>query len=371
MRERAKAMAATETTGERARRHRRRSPVGASPGTLIADPAAHQSALNLTLISPDTCEFVDNASLDDVVAACDKWPLVWLDCVGLANVELIEQIGRIFALHTLALEDVVNTGQRPKADFFDDHAFFVLRMIDDAKTSRYEQISFFFGENFVVTFQEREGDPFEPVRQRIRTSNPSRLRHRKADYLAYALIDAVVDSYFPIVDATGDTLDKIEDELLASPQKHQIGQLHGLRRATNLLKRTLWPLRDALTTIIRSDAPFISAETKIYFNDTLDHSIRLVETVDSQRETMIGLIEMHLSLSQSRTNEIIAVLTIVSAIFIPLTFLVGVWGMNFDPAASPWNMPELRSYYGYPLALGFMACVAIGLVIIFKLRRWL
>ncbi|PWK68352.1 magnesium/cobalt transporter CorA [Aminobacter sp. AP02] len=350
---------------KRANRHGRRAPIGASPGTLIADPAARQSALNLTLISPDACEFVDNASLDDVAAACDSWPVIWLDCVGLANIDLIEQIGHIFGLHTLALEDVVNTGQRPKADFFDDHAFFVLSMIDDAKSGRYEQISFFFNDKFVVTFQEREGDPFEPVRQRIRTSNPSRLRHRKADYLAYALIDAVVDSYFPVVDATGDTVDKIEDELLASPQKHQIGQLHGLRRATNLLKRTIWPLRDALTTLIRSDAAFISAETKVYFNDTLDHSIRLTETVESQRETMIGLIEMHLSLSQSRTNEIIGVLTIVSAIFIPLTFLAGIWGMNFE------NMPELKTVYGYPAALGFMAFVAVGLVIIFKRRRWL
>ncbi|MCX8570210.1 MULTISPECIES: magnesium/cobalt transporter CorA [Hyphomicrobiales] len=339
--------------------------MGASPGTLIADPAARQSALNLTLISPEACEFVDNASLDDVAAACEQWPLIWLDCVGLANVGLIEDIGRIFGLHTLALEDVVNTGQRPKAEFFDEHAFFVLSMIDDAKTGRYEQISFFFGDKFVVTFQERQGDPFEPVRRRIRTSNPSRLRHRKADYLAYALIDAVVDSYFPIVDATGDKVDAIEDELLAAPRKHHISQLHGLRRATNLLKRTIWPLRDALTTLVRADASFISAETKVYFNDTLDHSIRLSETVESQRETMIGLIEMHLSLSQARTNEIIGVLTIVSAIFIPLTFLAGIWGMNFE------NMPELKSVYGYPAALSFMAFVAITLVVIFKRRGWL
>lgn len=364
-------MAGAETIAVRPSRHVRRAPVGASPGTLIADPSARQSALNLTLISPDACEFINNASLDDVAAACEKWPLIWLDCVGLADIALIEEIGNIFSLHTLALEDVVNTGQRPKADFFDDHAFFVLSMIDDAKSGRYEQISFFFGENFVVTFQEREGDPFEPVRQRIRISNPSRLRHRKADYLAYALIDAVVDSYFPIVDATGDKVDAIEDELLAAPRKQHISQLHGLRRATNLLKRTLWPLRDALTTLIRSDAAFISAETKVYFNDTLDHSIRLAETVESQRETMIGLIEMQLSLSQSRTNEIISVLTIVSAIFIPLTFLAGIWGMNFDPTISPWNMPELLWPYGYPVALGFMALVAISLVLFFRWRKWL
>ncbi|WP_378945089.1 magnesium/cobalt transporter CorA [Mesorhizobium sp. ANAO-SY3R2] len=356
---------ASHKSEKRARRHARRTPVGASPGTLIADPAAKRSALNLTLISPDACEFVDNPSLEDVAAACKRWPLIWLDCVGLANIELIAEIGRIFGLHTLALEDVVNTGQRPKAEFFDEHAFFVLSMIDDARTGRYEQISFFFGKNFVVTFQEREGDPFEPVRQRIRTSNPSRLRTSNADYLAYALIDAVVDSYFPIVDATGDKVDAIEDELLAAPQKHHVSQLHALRRATNLLKRTIWPLRDALSTLIRSDADFISADTKVYLNDTLDHAIRLTENVEAQRETMIGLIEMHLSLTQARTNEIIGVLTIISAIFIPLTFLAGIWGMNFE------NMPELKSAYGYPLALGFMAFVAIGLVAVFRRRGWL
>ncbi|WP_269930855.1 magnesium/cobalt transporter CorA [Aminobacter sp. HY435] len=364
-------MAEAETIALRPQRHVRRAPVGASPGTLIADPAARQSALNLTLISPEACEFINNASLDDVSAACEKWPLIWLDCVGLANVGLIEEIGRIFGLHTLALEDVVNTGQRPKADFFDDHAFFVLSMIDDAKAGRYEQISFFFGENFVVTFQEREGDPFEPVRQRIRTSNPSRLRHRKADYLAYALIDAVVDSYFPIVDATADKVDEIENDLLEQPHKQQISQLHMMRRSTNVLKRTLWPLRDALLTLTRSDAPFITAGTKIYFNDTLDHAIRLSESVESQRDTMIGLIEVQLSLSQARTNEIVGVLTIVSAIFIPLTFLAGIWGMNFDPSVSPWNMPELLAPYGYPAALGFMAVVAVSLVAFFHWKKWL
>lgn len=346
-------------------RHPRRTPVGASPGTLIADPAARQSALNLTVMSPDACAFVDNPSLEDVAAACQRWPLIWLDCVGLANVELIAEIGRIFGLHALALEDVINTGQRPKVEFYKEHGFFVLSMIDDARTGRYEQISFFFGKNFVVTFQEREGDPFDPVRDRIRTSNPSRLRGSDGDYLAYALIDSVVDSYFPIIDATGDKVDAIEDELLAAPQKRHISQLHGLCRATNLLKRSLWPLRDALNSLIRSDAGFISAETRVYLNDTLDHTIRLTESAETQREAMIGLIEIHLSLTQARTNEIIGVLTIVSAIFIPLTFLAGIWGMNFD------NMPELKSAFGYPLALGFMAFVAIGLVAVFRRRGWL
>ena len=349
----------------------RRPPVGSSPGTLVADPKAVQSALSLTVLSPEECHFYTDVSLADVEQARGQWPVIWLDCVGLANVELILEIGRIFGLHTLALEDTVNTGQRAKVDFFEDHAFVVLRMIDDLALNRYEQITVFFGESFVVTFQERAGDPFNAVRKRIEFSNPSRLRSRKADYLAYALIDAIVDSYFAPVDAIANEIGHAEDQMIGQPQKQQVRHLHHLRRNVIVLKSALFPVRDAVAGLVRAEAPFIRAETKTYFNDTLDHSISLIELVETQRDMLSGLIEMHLSLSQARINEIISFLTIVSAIFIPLTFLVGVWGMNFDPQASPWNMPELESYYGYPLSLAFMAVVAIGLVAYFRWKRWL
>lgn len=349
----------------------RRSPVGASPGTLIADPNAVQSALSLTVISPEDSQFFTDVSLADLERACGEWPIIWLDCVGLANVELIKEIGRIFNLHPLALEDTINTGQRAKVDFYEDHAYVVLSMIDDATQHRYEQISLFFGENFVVTFQERKGDPFDPVRRRIEASNPNRLRARKADYLAYALIDALVDSYFPPVDAIGDRIDAIEDEMIGHPQKHEVRLLHQLRRNVIVLKGALFPVRDAVAGLIRADAPFVRAETKVYWNDTLDHTISLIELVETQRDMLTGLIDMHLSLSQQRTNEIISFLTIISSIFIPLTFLVGVWGMNFDPKSSPWNMPELESYYGYPIALGFMVAVALLLIAFFKRKKWL
>lgn len=364
-------MAKAEAVHRHMRKRPKRSPVGASPGTLIADPHARRSELNLTLIAADRCEEISNASLKEVVANRGKWPLVWLDCVGLANIELIEGIGRIFGLHPLALEDVVNTGQRPKVDFFDDHAFVVLRMVDDPATCRFEQISLFVGGGFVVTFQEREGDPFDPVRKRIESSSPNRLRNRGSDYLAYALIDAIVDSFFPLVESTSDATDSLEEEMLRHTRKEQVQLLHEQRRRAGLVQRTLWSLRDALAALLRSEAGYIGAETKVYLNDTLDHAIRLIELVDTQRDMTTGLIEMHLSLSQARTNEIISLLTIVSATFIPLTFLVGVWGMNFDPDASPWNMPELRAYYGYPLALLFMAVVAAALLAFFKWKKWL
>lgn len=349
----------------------KRSPIGASPGTLIADPNARQSALTLTLISPDVTETIENASLDDVNANCTGWPVIWLDCVGLADIDLIADVGRIFNLHPLAMEDTINTGQRPKIDFFDDHAYVVLSMIDEAATHRYEQISVFFGEGFVVTFQEREGDPFGPVRKRIAAEVPSRLRTRRADYLAYALIDSIVDSYFPPVELIGDVIDKVEDELLAEPRKQQARQLHELRRSTNVLKRALWPLRDALAGLMRAEVDYIAAETRTYLNDTLDHSIRLIEIVETQRDMLTGLIDMHLSLSQAKTNDVISFLTIVSVVFIPLTFLAGIWGMNFNPEASPWNMPELNAWYGYPAALGGMAVVALFMVLFFRWKKWL
>ena len=204
-------------------------------------------------------------------------------------------------------------------------------MIDDVTSHRYEQIAVFFGKNFVVTFQEREGDPFDPVRKRIASSAAQPLRARGADYLAYALIDAIVDSYFPPIEAAADMVDSIEDQMLNTPHKHQMRQLHELRRDANVLKGVLWPMRDALATLIRNDVPYVKAETKIFLNDTLDHSLRLIELVETQRDMLTGLIEMHLSLSQARTNDVISYLTIVSVIFMPLTFLVGVWGMNFDP----------------------------------------
>jgi magnesium transporter len=366
-------MAASKVEGQkkRSRKKNKLSPVGASPGTLVADPGARQSVLTLTAISPDRQVTLPEASIDLVREYCSEWPLLWLDCAGLADIRLIAEIGELFGLHPLALEDTVNTGQRPKVDFFDDHTFVVASMIDDAATNRYEQISIFFGERFVVTFQEREGDPFDPVRKRIESSKSRRLRTRPADYLAYALLDAVVDSYFPVMEDVAEKIDAFEDEMLNAFDKKQASRLHLMRRNIIVVKRVLGPMRDAVATLVRADAQFIHPETKIYLNDTLDHTTRLLDMVEMYRDVLTGMIDMHLSLSQAKTAEVINLLTLVSTIFIPLTFLVGVWGMNFDPDSSPWNMPELRAYFGYPLALFFMLIVAVFLVLYFRWKKWL
>jgi magnesium transporter len=290
--------------------------------------------------------------------------------VGLGDVGLIEAIGDLFGLHRLALEDVVNVGQRPKADFFDDHVFVVLKMLSGDSVAAAEQLSLFFGKGFVITFQEKPGDAFEPVRARIAERRP-RLANGRSDYLAYALLDAVVDGYFPAVDHAGDEIDAAEDRMLDGVKRQQSHDLHRLRRQMITFKRWLWPVRDAVAELIRADESVVSADTRIYLNDTLDHTVRLIEIVETYRDTLSDLIDMHLALMQARTSEVINILTIVSTIFIPLTFLVGVWGMNFDPDSSPWNMPELRMYYGYPAALGIMASIALLLLLFFRWRKWL
>ena len=344
--------------------------MGAPPGTLIADPDAPQPSLTVIGMSGDRQERIDTVSVADLARLREEWPLIWIDCIGLGNVELIREIGAQFSLHPLALEDVVNTGQRPKVDFFDHNVFVVLQMIDVPTTGRQEQIAIFFGEGFVITFQERPGDCFDPVRRRIQ-GPPSRIHHRGSDYLAYAIIDTIVDSFFPVVEAVGDDIDRREDTMLANPRQHADVAMHELRRDLLGLKRTLWPMRDVLAGLVRSDTKIQSKETAVYLNDTLDHATQLLELVETYRETVTALIEMQFSLTQVRINEVVSILTIVSAIFIPLTFLVGVWGMNFDPDSSPWNMPELRWTYGYPAALAFMLAVALGLLGYFRWRRWL
>ena len=363
-------MAETSRKKRRKAKKSRRSPVGAAPGTLTADPAAHRTTLRLTAISPERIERIESPKVADLPALMQQWPVIWLDCVGLGDVDTIGEIGTVFGFHRLSLEDVVNTDQRPKAEFFENHAFVVLKMLDARPDALPEQLSLFFGEKFVVTFQERPGDAFDPVRKRIADHAP-RIVTRKADYLAYALLDAVIDGYFPAADASGEEIDRLEDEMLSQPQLNRSRDLHILRREMIALKRWLWPARDAVAGLIRSDAGFITDETRLFLADTQDHVVRLIEIVETYRDMLTGLIDMNLSLVQARTNDIVSLLTIISAIFIPLTFLVGVWGMNFDPNVSPWNMPELEWRYGYPAALGLMALVGVALVGYFKWKKWL
>ncbi|MBO0661946.1 magnesium/cobalt transporter CorA [Jiella sp. MQZ9-1] len=360
-----------DLTGHNKRKRKReaakRSAIGAPPGQLVADPQASQSRLTAIGLGDGAAKRLEGCTLVEALALRETCPKLWLDCTGLADIALVEQIGAAFGLHPLALEDVVNTDQRPKCEVYETYAFVVLRMLAGGEG---EQLALFFGTGFVVTFQERAGDAFAPVRKRIDKGAP-RLSSGGADYLAYALIDAVVDAYFPVVDGHGTRLDTIEDAIFGDIDAVQVPELHAMRRELFVMRRYLRPTRDALSAILRLDRPFLTTETKIYFADVQDHCDQLVDLNDTYRETASGLIDLHMTLSAAKTNEVINLLTIVSTIFIPLSFLAGVWGMNFDPSKSVWNMPLTQSPIGYPIALTMMAVIAGGLLLFFRRKRWI
>jgi len=354
----------------RGRRRRRRAPPGTAPGTLLADPSAHLSSLNL--ISYGDAEFDERGevSVADVEAAKGSRPVLWINVNGLADVALIESLGNVFGLHGLALEDVVNVHQRPKAEAYEDHVFIVTRMALPGSHLDTEQVSIFVGDDFVLTFQERPGDCFDLVRDRLRHSR-GRIRKSGPDYLAYALIDAVLDAYFPILEEYGERLERLEDAVISRARPELIEEVHGMKRNLLSLRRAIWPHREMVNELIRDEASVVSGQTRVYLRDCYDHAIQLMDIVETYREIASGLVDIYLSSMSARLNDIMKVLTVIATVFIPLSFIASLYGMNFDPDASPWNMPELTWRFGYPLALLLMAAVAGVLLAYFVRRGWI
>jgi len=348
-----------------------RGPIGAAPGLVTAPPGAQPSVARL--VSFDEKELVegDGSDLDVVRREVAKGRVVWIDIVGLGSAELIQGIGRIFDLHPLALEDAMHTHQRPKIEEYPFGHYLSIRVPqgDPSSPLDLEQISIFFGPRFVVTVQEDERDCFEPVRERIRKARGS-VRRLGADYLAYALIDAGVDAYFPHVEAYGDRLEALEDRILAGPEAGQVGELHAVKRDLFAIRRAVWPFREEINALVREEHPNIAEETRLYLRDVYDHTIQLVELLEAHRDIAGGLLDVYLSSVSNRMNEVMKLLTIISTIFIPLSFVASLYGMNFD-RASPFNMPELGWRYGYPFALLVMGSIALGLVVFFRKKRWL
>jgi len=349
---------------------RRRAPPGAAPGTLIADPAAHPPAIDFIGYGPDAFEERTIADAAEVGALRGKWPVLWVNVSGLADIGTIQALGDLFGLHRLALEDVVNVHQRSKSEAYDDHVFIVTRIVAPAAAVATEQISLFLGEGFVLTFQERPGDCFEPVRDRLRGKR-GRIREFGADYLAYALLDAAIDGYFPVLEAYGERLEALEDSVMANPEPGQGALIHEMKRDLLTLRRAIWPLREMANGLGREVSPLIGEQTRLHLRDCYDHTIQLLDVVETYREIASGLVDVYLSSTSARLNEIMKVLTIIATIFIPLGFIAGLYGMNFDPKVSPWNMPELSWYLGYPFALGLMALIAGGLLYYFRRKGWL
>jgi magnesium transporter len=349
---------------------RRRTPPGAAPGTLIADPAATGTSIGLIAYGDDQFVERQDVTIEDVRAAKGSTPILWVNVDGLANIDVIEQLGEIFDLHDLALEDVIDARQRPKAEEYPDHVFIVTRMPVAGHRIETEQMSMFVGSDFVLTFQERPADCFEPVRQRLR-QRKGRIRQTAKDFLAYALIDAVIDAYFPVLERYGEHLEKLEDAVVTRPTPVLIEQVHATKRDLLNLRRAIWPHRDMVNALIRDETPLVTEQTRIYLRDCYDHTIQLMEFVETYREVVSALVEVYLSSMSTRLNDIMKVLTVIATIFIPLNFIASLYGMNFDRSVSPWNMPELGWRFGYPFALAIMALSAILLVVYFLRNRWI
>ncbi len=354
----------------RKHRKRRRSKPGTPPGMLTVDPDAPQSVIRLMAYGPERMEEKDHASLDDVRRVVGKFPVVWVNVDGLGDAHAIEGIADIFGLHRLALEDVVNLHQRPKLERYDAHEFLVAYVPRLAEKVEMEQLSLFLGIDFVVTFQVLPEDCLTPVRDRIRQGRP-RLRNNGPGYLTYAILDTVVDSYFPILEGFGDRLETLDMEILDNPTQKLVGELHEFKRELLNLRRAIWPFREVIAAMTREESPFIPPETRVYLRDVQDHSIQLVELLESMRESATSLIDLYLSSVSQRMNEVMKVLTIIATIFIPLSFVAGLYGMNFNGEKSPFNMPELNWYFGYPMALGVMLLVAVVMLFYFKRKGWL
>jgi magnesium transporter len=348
---------------------KRRAPVGSPPGLVVVDPQAPVSQVIVTTYTADGVNERCVADLNEIRKLLEGPGVVWVNVDGLGSESVLRGLAEIFHLHPLALEDVVNVHQRAKVDRYDNQLFITARIPADKE--RTEQLSLFLGRNYVLTFVEDPGDCFDPVRRRLR-SQDGLMRRRGADYLAYALLDASVDAYFPLLEVFGERLEELEDEVIARPTPLVVAKIHDVKHVLRALRRVIWPLREAMTELARDTSTFVSDETRVYFRDLYDHAIQIMDLVETYREMGSDLTDLYLSSLSNRMNEIMRVLTVISTIFMPLSFIVGVYGMNFDGAASPeFNMPELRWKYGYLGVLALLGATAGGMLWFFWRRGWL
>jgi magnesium transporter len=342
---------------------------GDSPGTLVPRADAQPPRLAYLRYGPGL-PLLESADTDlATLRGLAGGPgILWLDIEGLGDGALLEAVGALFGLHPLALADVVNVPQRPKAEVYGEQVFIVARMPAAALPLDSEQVSLFLGPNFVITFGEKEGDVFGPVRQRIRDGRPG-LLEGGADYLAYSLIDAIVDAYFPLLESYGEFLEDLEEEILMRPRQELVPRLHHLKRDLLNLRRYVWPLRELLAALHRDEIPRIAPATRLYLRDSHDHAVQVMELLESYRDMASSLMDLYLSSVSHRLNEVMKVLTIIATLFMPLSFIAGVYGMNFD-RGHPWNMPELGWRLGYLFALGLMAAVALVMLTYFWRKGW-
>lgn len=335
--------------------------------TTTQNTSAHVFA-----IGPQEVKETHGLSPAEVEALVGTVPVVWVDFDGPVSEEVLAEYGRIFKLHRLSLDDVKNNHQRPKVEHYPNYHFIVTRMVSLHEHIESEQLGIFFGKNFVVTFQGLPGgDCLEPLRASLRSMGTDALRTMSADFLAYAIVDMVVDGFFPVINTLGERLNDLEEDIYKRHDAQHPARIHAIKRDVRTLRQTIWPVRDALASLQRDNMSHIQKETTHYLRDCQDHALRIIELVESHQASCTDLMELQMSRENSRMNEILRVLTIISTLFIPPTFIAGIYGMNFHGDKSPFNMPELDWYLGYPFALGVMLFMMGGLVTWMWWRGWL
>ena len=352
----------------RSRKARRpQAKIGAPPGTLIHVGERKAEQPRIRLIEYNESKLEDRGVETAAHASGFREPstVTWLNIDGLHDIRIIEEVGRHFDIHPLVQEDILNTYHRPKLEPHDNGLFLVLKMLqlDPSGEIQTEQVSLILGENYVVSLQEKEGDVFDRVRERLRSSK-GRIRKMGADYLAYSLIDSIVDGYYAILEELGDRIEGLEDELVSRPGSETLRKIHALRRQMINLRRSVWPLREVIGSLQRQEEPFVREGTRIYLRDVYDHTIQVVDTVETYRDMITGMLDLYLSSISNRMNEVMKVLTVIATIFIPLTFLAGVYGMNFE------HMPELHWKWAYPAIWAIMIGLGVGMLVFFRRKGW-
>jgi magnesium transporter len=344
---------------------KRHPPVGSRPGTLVVPAGAVPPRVRVIRYGPDRIEDVEAGSAETLRGTVQPESVTWIDVQGLGDEALLRGIGDAFGLHALALEDIVNAPQRPKAEEFPEHLLLVTRMARLAgEYLDVEQVAVVIGDGWLLSFQEQYGDVLDPVRRRLR-EGLGPMRRSGADYLGYAIVDTIVDAYYPIIELLSDRIERLEDRVMTTASKEILGHINAVRTDLVLLRRGVLPQREALGRLLREPSRFLSPDINPYLRDTYDHCDQLAEVIDSHRELVNGLTNTYLTLLSNRTNDVMRVLTIMASIFIPLTVLAGIYGMNFE------YMPELRSRWAYPFLIGLMVILALGMLYFFRRRGWL
>jgi len=342
---------------------------GMPPGSLVHIGETPAQAVSLELIGYDPAGFEEQRfqTVDACLPHLERPGITWVNVEGVHNVDIIRHLGERFVLHPLVLEDIVNTVQRPKIEDYDSYLFIVLRMLRPTGEGGFtsEQLSIILGSSHLFTFQEGlQGDVFDTVRERIRNGK-GKIRGMGADYLAYALIDAIVDSYFSVLEDLGERIVNLEEDLTLAADTATLHEINNIKKEIIFLRKAVWPLREAVSFLERGDSHLLSPSSHLYFRDVYDHTVQVIDTVETYRDLLSGMLDLYLSSISNRTNEIMKFLTVIGTIFMPLTFLVGVYGMNFK------YMPELEWHNGYYAVWVFMVALSVAMIIYFRRKRWL